>query len=228
MSLSSQKKLAILDRRQRVADLALQGYQQAEIAGQLGVAQSTISADLRAIQKQWRQSALRDFDALRELELQKLFRVERESWEAYARSQKPAQSADVDADDPSRPRRKRIRNQYGDPRFLQLVQQCVASRRALLGLDLAVTPQENLHHVTLSYEQRRARVVDLLQTLGPAATGRIGAALGDLEPGQPGAVGGRALDAGSAPQVSGSGDPRLPDGPGAAAGGDDASPSRQE
>src|SRR5690242_11244148 len=89
------KDLAILQRRKQVAELYLQGWSQPAIAHQLDVSQPTICADLKAIRQDWRDSAIRDFDALRDLELQKLDLIEREAWEAWKRSQKPAQSAVV-------------------------------------------------------------------------------------------------------------------------------------
>jgi hypothetical protein len=90
---------------------------------------------LRAIQKQWRESAIRDFDVLRERELQKLDRVEREAWEAWEQSKKPAQSAVINIHGNSQRTQKRVEEQCGDPRYLDQVHKCVASRRALLGLD---------------------------------------------------------------------------------------------
>lgn len=135
MAVSRAKQFAIDARRQQVAELYLKGWSQLEIARHLEVVQATISGDVQTLLQNWRESALCDTDALLATELQKLDRLEREAWEAWSRSQKPHQSAEM-VGDQERPSRKRIRNQYGDPRFLNVIQNCIASRRALLGLDV--------------------------------------------------------------------------------------------
>jgi IS30 family transposase len=59
------------DKLKREADLAeiarryLKGETQAEIADHVGVNQSTISRDIRLLQKRWAASANADFDAAR-------------------------------------------------------------------------------------------------------------------------------------------------------------------
>jgi hypothetical protein len=132
---SKNQKAALTRRREQVADLYVQGWRQVAIARHLGVSQPTISQDLRAIQRQWRESAIRDFDVLRERELQKLDRLEREAWDAWERSKKPAQSAVINISGDSQRTQKRVEEQIGDPRYLEQVQKCIAARRALLGLD---------------------------------------------------------------------------------------------
>lgn len=166
MPLKRNKKLAVVQRRQRVADLYLQNYSQTSIAEQLGVAQSTISEDLRAIEKEWRGSTIRDFELARRIELHKLARVEREAWAAWERSQKPAQSADIPGDG-VQPSRKRVKNQYGDPRFLDQIHKCSAGRRALQGLDAPTkiaptTPEgESLYHHPMNHELDQLSEADL-------------------------------------------------------------------
>jgi predicted transcriptional regulator len=125
-------------RRAAVADLYIQGCYQADIAQQLGVSQPTVSNDIKAIQKEWRASAIRDFDILRERELQKLDRLEREAWEAWERSQKPAQEATMSTDGTAQKTVKKVSEQSGDARYLEVVHKCIASRRALLGIDAPV------------------------------------------------------------------------------------------
>ncbi len=82
------KTAEIAHRRQAVADLYLQGWSQTTIAEHVGVNQSTISHDLKALQEKWQEAASRDIDLARAIELQKLDRVEREAWAAWERSQK--------------------------------------------------------------------------------------------------------------------------------------------
>lgn len=112
----------------------MRGWTQQAISDQLGVPQTTVSLDLKIVRRQWEKSALDDFNAMRSEELQKVERLEREAWAAWERSQKPAQSAVVDGD-AKKGTRKTIKNQHGNPRFLQVVLSCIASRRDILGLD---------------------------------------------------------------------------------------------
>ena len=90
---------------------------------------------MQLIQKQWRESAVRDFDVAREIEIRKLDRLEREAWAAWERSQKPAQEATISTDGSNQKTVKKVAEQTGDARFLDVVNKCIASRRALLGLD---------------------------------------------------------------------------------------------
>jgi hypothetical protein len=129
------KKVERARRRQQVAELYVQGWTQYAIASHLQICQTTVCFDLKALRKEWRESSIRDFDTLREVELKKLEHVEREAWAAWDRSQKPLQSAVLNGEGNATRARKTVKNQHGDPRFLEQVQKCVAQRRALLGLD---------------------------------------------------------------------------------------------
>src|SRR5262245_9793644 len=96
MSVSLQRKLEIIKRRQQVADLILEGWNQGAIAEHLGVTQAAVSKDLKQIQVAWQESAIRDFDDARALELAKLNLIEREAWASFRKSKEPAQTATVD------------------------------------------------------------------------------------------------------------------------------------
>ena len=167
MAKKQTKRLAVLQRRQQVAELALQGLSQTAIAKQLGVAQGTIAGDLNVIRRQWRESAIRDFDQARAVELQKLDLIEREAWAAWQRSQKPQQSAVFTGEVPGSDSRKSLANRYGDARFLEQVNKCIAQRRALLGLDVAplTTSNEDMIDGNLSLDARRERVLGFLAAL---------------------------------------------------------------
>src|SRR5947209_7436505 len=134
MAVKNQKKFEILRRRQQVAELYVQRHSQAAIAEKLSISQATVSADIKHISSQWRASTVRDFDSACELELQQLDRVEREAWQLFERSQKPAQSATM-GDGHGSATRKSIKNRDGDIRALDVILKCGNARRALLGLD---------------------------------------------------------------------------------------------
>ncbi|MGH9808565.1 MAG: hypothetical protein ACRD9W_15185 [Terriglobia bacterium] len=130
----SDQQLLILHRQQQVAELRLHGWSQQAIADRLGVTQKTVSNDLKAIRRRWEKSVIGDFAQARAEELQKIEIVEREAWTGWESSQKAAQSAVIVGDD-AKNARKTVKNQHGNPRFLQVVHDCIRSRRAILGLD---------------------------------------------------------------------------------------------
>jgi hypothetical protein len=207
MPVKRSHQLAVVERRQKVADLYLQAWTQMAIAEHLGCAQTTVSSDLIQIRQEWRASAVRDFDEAREVELQKIDRVEREAWAAWERSQQPAQSAHIDDETNQRRTRRHVRNQYGDPRFLEQVNKCIAMRCAILGLYKTSNVEGDADGFTL--DERRNRVFTVIAALrdrcGAAAAG---AGFGGGEPGllcadcEP-----RTVAAGPAPQLPGPGDP---------------------
>src|SRR5687768_14050297 len=128
-------KLAILQRRMQVAELILKGLTQAAIAQKLGVKQPTVCDDLIHIRKLWQESQIRDFDAERTLQVERLRQVSREAWAGYERSQQPAQMATVNGDNGSGKAKRTVRHQYGDPRFLDIVLKSIEGERQLMGLD---------------------------------------------------------------------------------------------
>ncbi|HEV3003939.1 MAG TPA: helix-turn-helix domain-containing protein [Pirellulales bacterium] len=162
MSTRSAKQHALIHRRKQVSELRLQGWTQQAIADHLGIPQTTVSLDLKTVRREWEAMALGAFDEMRTQELQKLERLEREAWAAWERSQKPAQSVVADGD-AKKPARKTVKNQHGNPRFLQIVQGCIAAWRALLGLDAPskVAPT--------SVEGRTITLTDLLGRIRSAA-----------------------------------------------------------
>jgi len=129
------RKLAVLKRRQQVAELCLKGCTQSTIAEKLGVMQATISKDIEGIRKAWHESQIRDFDAARTLQVERLRQVSREAWAGYERSQQPAQMATVNGDNGSGKAKRTVRHQYGDPRFLDIVLKSIEAEDQLMGLN---------------------------------------------------------------------------------------------
>jgi hypothetical protein len=195
-------KLGIVQRRQKVADLYIQGWTQMEIAAHLDCGQTTVSHDLIEIRTEWRKSAIRDFDEARALELRKIDRIEREAWAAWERSQKPAQSAHISDETNQRRTRRHVRNQYGDPRFLELVNRCIAARCALLGLANSSLETDG---DGFTFNERRDRIVAVVTALRErSGTAAIGEGLGGDESRLLCADSiGRTVDAGPAPDVPG-------------------------
>jgi len=125
--------------RRRIADLYLQGWLQVDIAAEVGVSQSTVSLDLKALHKEWQKSALVDIDAAKSKELARIDRLEREYWDAWYRSCLDAETTTKKAVETAKETRKEAvqtaKGQSGDPRFLQGVQWCIERRCKILGID---------------------------------------------------------------------------------------------
>lgn len=164
MKRKARKQLELLQRRRQVAERCLEGWTQREIAEHLGVAQASICQDLKQIRAQWRASAVRDFEAARALELAKLDHLERAAWAAFERSQKPLQTAVVSGQNQERQTRRSVKNQHGDPRFLEIVQKCLAQRRTLLGLE-AAPREEKEDDDGDGLDRRRAGLLTLVAAL---------------------------------------------------------------
>lgn len=119
------------------ARLYLRGWSQADIAEHLGVDRSTVTRDLQSLHEQWQQEALKDIDQVKQLELARIDRLEREHWDAWERSKMPAEGEQEAIAGPggfvvtlhSR------RGQVGDARFLNGALDCVVRRCAILGID---------------------------------------------------------------------------------------------
>jgi predicted transcriptional regulator len=117
MARAGNKRFEVALRRERVAEMYLQGMSQNQIAKQIGMSQKSISNDIVEIRTQWVNSSIRDFDAMRGEQLAKIDRVEAEYCAAWERSK-------ANGDD--------------DPRYMQGVERCVDQRCKLLGLNAPV------------------------------------------------------------------------------------------
>jgi hypothetical protein len=140
MRRSTAEQLAIESRRTQVANLFLQGLKrQGELAQRLGVDRSTISRDLKVLNARWKEAAVRDLDAAKGQELERLDQLEREYWRAWEQSKQPHETTTKEQTTTAEGERLkagiRKEEQYGDPRYLAGVQWCVDKRCQLLGLD---------------------------------------------------------------------------------------------
>jgi predicted transcriptional regulator len=131
------KKVQIEYRRKQVTELHLMGWKQTSIAGKLGVSQATISTDMKAIRKEWKDSRIRDFDLAVEEHLEKEQVVLREAWGGWLRSKEPIEMTRFTQGNGKKRAEKTLRHGPGDPRFLQVVHRVMESNCKLLGLDAA-------------------------------------------------------------------------------------------
>ena len=183
------------ERRVLVAELYLQGWVQTAIAKQLGVTQPTVSADLKAIRQEWKESRIRDFDTLKAQELERLDKIERTAWEAWEQSREPEITTKASKVDGQSRAERTTKHTHGNVNFLNTVIRCVDKRCDLLGLDAPFkVTQTDVDGNDLTAEQGRAefdRIVALLRQRsgetaannGHAGNGSNGSAAGRKEQG---------------------------------------------
>jgi hypothetical protein len=165
MRRSSAQDLAIESRRSQVAELFLRGVKrQGELARQVGVDRSTVSRDLKVLNARWKESGVRDLDAAKGQELDRLDQLEREYWDAWQKSKGPHEVTTTEqttGGDGERARAAiRTEEQHGDPRYLAGVQWCIEQRCKLLGLN---APQKIAPTTPDGREPFRLTVEDLTQ-----------------------------------------------------------------
>ncbi|OWK34334.1 hypothetical protein FRUB_10305 [Fimbriiglobus ruber] len=126
----------------------LTGHTQWDIANSpdVGVTQSVISEDLKAIRAEWVKEARTAYGRRVAQEMAKLDRVEAEAWRAWERSQADAVTIDVEdvpavAGDnapplPGTPISRKVKKagRDGSAEFLRIVGYCVEKRVELVGL----------------------------------------------------------------------------------------------
>ena len=130
--------------RRRIAELYLEGWLQVDIADEVGLSQSTISNDLKALQAEWVKSSLVDFSEAKAKEVAKIDKLEREYYRAWRRSCEDAETvkqkgepAGTEGKVKTASVEKTTKGQAGDPRFLQGVQWCIDRRCKIIGIDAA-------------------------------------------------------------------------------------------
>lgn len=130
----------------QLAELMLRGVSRVEAALQLGVNSSTVFSWIKIIDQRWRESALRDFDALRGREIAHLDLLQKTYWEGYVASRgtktKKRTEFEVALDRKTGQRSPQVASvvtdeheEAGDPRFLDGMYKCIVARAKLLGLD---------------------------------------------------------------------------------------------
>lgn len=132
-------------RREKVASLYLQGKSQRFIAEQLQTSLGTVNRDLTTLRNHWKQNAAADMDEAIGRELAKLDKLEEQAWESYFLSLKTTQTHNGQNSRPGQKKGERakkstsqnvtITETAGDPRFLNIVENCIERRCRILGID---------------------------------------------------------------------------------------------
>ena len=139
MGRTRHEKMRIQNRRMQVAELYMKGWKQAAIARKLGVSQATVSCDIKASRKEWKESRVRDFDEATMEGVRRYDVVILEAWEGYERSKEPAETTRITQKNGEKRAEKTVRGRSGDPRFLQIALRAYEQRCKLLGVDAAAT-----------------------------------------------------------------------------------------
>lgn len=119
----------------KVSDLYLTGKTQAHIAGVIGCSQPQVSAYLRKLYKRWQDAATINIDHLKARELARLDKIEAEAWSAWERSQADAETETTSTFDGKATSTLKREGQVGDPRFLDIVNKCIAQRCKIIGIE---------------------------------------------------------------------------------------------
>ena len=171
MAANKRTPIQLKNDRVRIAELYIKGVYQSVIAAELGLDQSQISRDLKAIQKQWVENTTLDLDHFKGKEIAKIDQVERTAWEGYTRSLEKFKSTITTGKGITEDKETgkvtagnkdqvvKVEERNGDPRFLDVVMKCIERRCKLMGLD-APDKHEHTGKVILedkSLEEIRAR-----------------------------------------------------------------------
>ena len=135
----SSRDVAIAERRRKCGELYLQGRTQTEIGIELRVGQPCVSKDLAFLRKEWLAAAVMDFNAAKARELARIDTLEREAWDAYAKSKaakvrRLAEKVQRGKGDVETRTQQIEEESYGDPRLLDRVAWCIEQRLKIFGV----------------------------------------------------------------------------------------------
>jgi predicted transcriptional regulator len=153
----TRKKLRTNERQTKVAELYLRQKSQQDIASILGISQATVSRDLQAVQKSWREASLMNLNEAKQRELERIDVLEREYWAAWEESKKPKERTKSEREDGDATKVKaemQRDTQTGNPSYLEGVRWCINKRCEILGLDaprkLSSTTPDGAEHKPFS------------------------------------------------------------------------------
>lgn len=135
-----------------VADLYLKGRNLRQITEELNersdvdyvLSMSSIARDLNLVRDHWLASMVRDFDQAKAIELAKLDNLEREAWYAWEWSKTEKKTKTIKATGPRHglqnvEKTEKTEESVGDPRYMQVILQCIEKRVKILGLEIGGT-----------------------------------------------------------------------------------------
>lgn len=163
--------------RLRIIELRMKGYYEYQIAEELKLSQQMISRELKKIRAEWTMNTQRNYEALINEELAQIAIMEREAWQEYERSKLPREVAT----------RKKVKSangtkggkdekgtihgtsreeqsarkegRLGDPRYLDIINNCRKRRAELLGLE---APKKIEHSGSIDMREKTDEELELI------------------------------------------------------------------
>lgn len=124
-----------------IAKSALEAFEngekitQRELAAKYQIHPDRLRRSLKEIRANWRESAIRDWDALINHELAVLDALETEAWEAWHESKKDAETYTEEHSEDGVKQKTTLKGQTGDVKYLHEINRCIEQRVKLLGLE---------------------------------------------------------------------------------------------
>jgi len=144
---SAQLKMRQLNGAVLVGEMYCQGKTYAQISSQLRISMGSVASAMKLARRIWQERASEAYEHKLAEELAKIDRLEQESWKGWYDSRKAAikimdrtRSGGEEGTVKEKSRSKE--NQYGDPRFLDLIGKQIDRRIALLGLQPKESTQD--------------------------------------------------------------------------------------
>lgn len=152
MAATKRTKDQALRDRYVVSELYLKGRNLRQITDELNerpdveyqLSMSSIARDLNLVRDHWLSSMVRDFDQAKAVELAKLDNLEREAWFAWEWSKTEKKTRTIKATGPRHglqnvEKTEKTEESIGDPRYMQVILQCIEKRVKILGLEVGGT-----------------------------------------------------------------------------------------
>lgn len=162
--------------RRVIAERYLRGDRQSDIARDLNLSQQQVSYDIRLIHDAWLRDTISNFNILKARELAKVDHLECEAWRAWecelpesnkTETRKRNVKTKRESKESAEARKLIIKLKARDPRYLQIVGDCIDRRRKILGIDaptkIAPTnPAGDKEYEGLTADERMRRLVAIL------------------------------------------------------------------
>ena len=176
-----------------VAEMMRKCYSQREMSVATGRSLSTVNRDVKIVTKQWAKEHAEDIHILKTQALQENQYVMREAIKCFEKSKGEKVVETKKAVESSgwrntlRKESIQVKNeQYGDPRYLQIVENGLRFKADLLGLNAPKEVEANVdHQVSGSILHTHTTLQDTLDLVEAAINGTDGGALSEVVPERP-------------------------------------------
>ena len=161
MRSASHDSHALAERRENIAELYLRGKSIRTIASETGIPKSTVHDDLKAVHRQWVESATETIGQYKQQQIQLHVRIIEAAWNEWERSKEDSVKTVVGHSGENDIDTTTTVGQCGDPRYLQTIQKSSDAICKLLGLN---EPEKHEHSMGEA-ESNRNRLSEFLANL---------------------------------------------------------------